>query len=400
MAALVNLNVATAKFAFVNINREVNIKDLKPIIKKDGHIFNPIMVVSANDIDLSTYSLIDPRSKKQIDSPTADTMVVLDGQHRLSCALELLNDYALEKERYETQYEIWAKDGKNRPEPNVPEDYTIKEIEAIVKCKDEVEDVNTFIIRLNSTSRNWNNKDYVHDLAIANKDEVSQTIEAFTNLGFSISSVSRYMTFNRECISNKTVALQLEEGTPFKHVNHKRAIKIYLTLRKLGFQNKFLKSRYVIDYIINSVHDRDLEPTMTMISSLKLTSIQKACGFTGEEFETRLEKEIKQDHKEAVKDNAVRNIYDTITDAMVEEFINGGYKDYIDIKPTKKVLTKQSTQSQPLNGVEDKEEDAKLMKKVESLPQRDNTTDIDLTEVNKIAASMPLRQTPVEIISA
>lgn len=93
-----NLNINEVKFAFVDNNRKVSKnQSLIDSIEKFG-VLQPIIAIPANEIEENlplyaadtTYRILNKEEQK-------DYLVVLDGQHRINFAYQLLEKKRLEK---------------------------------------------------------------------------------------------------------------------------------------------------------------------------------------------------------------------------------------------------------------------------------------------------------------
>lgn len=134
------INIKNAKFAFVDNNRKVSKnQSLIDSIEKFG-VLQPIIAISANDIEEelplyaadTTYRILNKEEQK-------DYLVVLDGQHRINFAYQLLEKKRLEKN-----------DG-------------VFELPISIISKEELKGmtINEYIIALNSTQKQWENSDYI-----------------------------------------------------------------------------------------------------------------------------------------------------------------------------------------------------------------------------------------------
>ena len=144
------INIKDAKYAFVDNNRKVSKnQSLIDNIEKFG-VLQPIIAISANDIEEelplyaadTTYRILNKEEQK-------DYLVVLDGQHRINFAYQLL-----EKKRLEKNGGIF-------------------ELPISVISKEELKGmtINEYIIALNSTQKQWENSDYIdNSYKIKNQD--------------------------------------------------------------------------------------------------------------------------------------------------------------------------------------------------------------------------------------
>lgn len=176
-----DLTKTEAKFFFLNSNRSVSPrKDLALSIREQG-VMDPIKVINSGFIDADIpITDIDGR---EINRRVEKGLVILDGQHRYATLVELIRK---------------TKDEKG----NTPLKSTV--LPCIILSQGEVGNVNSYIITLNSCSRNWKNSDYIDNAAKVQKnDKLIRTIERFQEIGFSFSTISRFVCFNKSRLSTK-----------------------------------------------------------------------------------------------------------------------------------------------------------------------------------------------------
>lgn len=244
-----DLTKTEAKFFFLNSNRSVSPrKDLALSIREQG-VMDPIKVINSGFIDADTpITDIDGR---EINRKVETGLVILDGQHRYATLVELIRK---------------TKDEKG----NTPLKSTV--LPCIILSQGEVGNVNSYIITLNSCSRNWKNSDYIDNAAKVQKnDKLIRTIERFQEIGFSLSTISRFVCFNKSRLSTKSLT---------EYVNSKgeklidgadadRACRLYLFLYNKGLQDTVLRKRYIIEYIIRESNVSSLSAVLSVISVLK-----------------------------------------------------------------------------------------------------------------------------------
>lgn len=247
-----NINTIDVKFAFLATNRNIfDNKGLKESIKEKG-VLVPIIVTKGNNVgakrlyDVNDYAEIAQENK-------GDYYVVLDGQHRLITLIKVLRE----------KKEVSDED---------------KMIPAIIKTKEEVgDDVDTFIIDMNSTSKNWRNSDYIKNASQAKpNDELIQAIQAFGRNKFPISTISRYICLNNYGITSKTLTDYVYNGKEISYADYKRAIRLYLFLKGKGLSENFLRKRYMIDYIAEMKKQNDsINPVLNLINYLQSDATEK-----------------------------------------------------------------------------------------------------------------------------
>ena len=227
------INTIDTKFAFLTSNRNISTnKDLVESIKEKG-VLQPITVINGNNI--GTEQLYDVNTNTEVAQENkGDYYVVLDGQHRLTILMNILKEKS----------EVSDAD---------------KTIPALVITQEEVGDnVNKYIITLNSTSKNWKDNDYIKNaVQIKPNDELIQAINTFERRKFSMTTISRYICLNNHGITKKTVTEYVYNNKDISYADYKRAIRLYLFLRGKGISDSFLKKRYMIDYIAEMKKQND-----------------------------------------------------------------------------------------------------------------------------------------------
>ena len=305
---ILNLNVDSANFAFLASNRNISDnKGLKESIKEKG-VLQPITVTNGSTVGIE-HPLYDVKSNAKIEQENkGDYYVVLDGQHRLTTLMKVL------KEKKEVSDED-------------------KMIPAIVKTKKEVgDDVDTFIIDINSTSKNWKDSDYVKNASQAKPDdELIQVIAAFERNKFPISTISRYICLNNYGITSKTLTDYVYNGKEISYADYKRAIKLYLFLQGKGISDSFLKKRYMIDYIAEMKKQNDsINPVLNLINYLQTDTIEQINTLKVSECDAKSEID------RILKENFERVLEDAVSDKEKQE-IEDPAKDYLAMVPDEDV---------------------------------------------------------------
>lgn len=238
-----NINIQDCKFAFLATNRNITkTKELTDSIREKG-VLIPIIAIYANELKgISMYSATEP-TKELNEEEKANRLVVLDGQHRLTALLKIEQEKKRNKKTSDSQ--------EDDSEINL-------QIPVIIKSIEEIGNINEYIIAINNTAHKWNSKDYIdNSYKIKGDNDIIKTINVFKNLGFSISSISRYMCLNKDSLNTKTLAEYTNSNTPIKYINHERAIRLYKFLLGKGFSDNFLKKRYLVDYIAEEKKQSD-----------------------------------------------------------------------------------------------------------------------------------------------
>jgi len=179
----------------------------------------------------------------------------------------------------------------------------------LIISREEVGNINEYIIELNSCSKNWKSGDYIENATEQmEEDLLIKTVNKFKMHGFSISTISRFICFDPKVITNKTLAdyTNSRGKLQFKGADPIRAIKLYKSLRWMGFIDSFIKKRYLIDFIIHKYKvSNSLNPIMAKISklthALSLSMLrEKDC-----DIEVEIERVIEEDFADFVKKEAL-----------------------------------------------------------------------------------------------
>ena len=308
------ININDAKFAFLNSNREVsNNANLEKQIRERG-VLIPIFVVKGSEVMEERLFAVSKDGKKQAElqeNEKKDYFVVLDGQHRLTTLLRILND----------------KNGKRS-------DKCTELIPIIEYSKSEIGDnVSQFVIALNSTSKNWSNSDYIDNAYTVNpKDELLKGIFAFQEKNCAISTISRYIFLNSKSLDKNSLERYVYYGEKIKNGNWEQGIRIYCTLQKKGFSKKLLNSRYLIDYVIERSKGCSIDTAIHKLYHLEKETVGKLNALKGNErnnktleaiidkgYNIRLEHAKNEEERTGIE--AVKNYLGKISDNDICEFL-------------------------------------------------------------------------------
>lgn len=278
---------SSVKFVFLSINRSVvGNKSLRESIAKRG-ILMPLTVIPVEELD-DDVKLKDATTKRPITKAEAiDGYAIIEGQHRYSELrhLNLIKESGAAYKDLKTTFNC------------------------LVVSREEVGNINEYIIELNSCSKNWKSGDYIENATEQmEEDLLIKTVNKFKMHGFSISTISRFICFDPKAITNKTLA-DYTNGKgkyEFKGADPIRAIKLYKSLRWMGFLDSFIKKRYLIDFIIHKYKvSNSLNPIMARIGkltrALHLSTLrEKDC-----DIEVEIERVIEEDFADFVKKEAL-----------------------------------------------------------------------------------------------
>jgi len=293
---------------FLSINRNVVAnKSLRASIAKRG-VLSPITVIPVADLD-EDAKLIDPTSKCSISkTKSKGCYAIIEGQHRFT---ELSHLISLKKKG--------ALSGEVKTSLN-----------CLIVSREEVGNVNEYIIELNSCSKNWKSNDYIENASEQmEEDLLIKTVNKFKLHGFSISTISRFICFDPKVITNKTLAdyTNSKGKVKFKGADPIRAIKLYESLKWMGFTDSFIKKRYLIDFIIRKYKvSNSLNPIMARIGKLTHAGNLSAMREKDYDISIEIEKVIEADFAKYIKENALSQ--DDIAKRELQDcFINYDKKD-------------------------------------------------------------------------
>lgn len=212
---------STVKFVFLSINRNVvSNKSLRASIAKRG-VLMPITVIPVEELD-DEAKLVDPITKCPISKSEAfGGYAVIEGQHRYSELTSLISLKAKGKISEEIKTSL----------------------NCLIVSSEEVGNVNEYIIELNSCSKNWKSGDYIENATEQmEEDLLIKTVNKFRLHGFPISTISRFICFDPKAITNKSLADYTNSNgkIAFRNADPIRAIKLYKSLRWMGFTDSFI----------------------------------------------------------------------------------------------------------------------------------------------------------------
>lgn len=290
---------STVKFVFLSVNRNVaNNKSLRASIAKRG-VLSPITVIPVEELD-DEVKLVAPLTKCTISKTEAvGCYAIIEGQHRYTELSSLIS--------------LKAK-GKISDEIKTS-------LNCLIVSKDEVGNVNEYIIELNSCSKNWKSGDYIENASEQMEDDLLiKTVNKFKLHGFSISTISRFICFDPKAITNKSLADYTNSNgkVAFRNADPIRAIKLYKSLRWMGFTDSFIKKRYLIDFIIYKYKlANSLNPIMARVGKLTHAGELSALREKDCDISIEIERVIEADFTKFVKDEALT--HDDISKRELED---------------------------------------------------------------------------------
>ena len=250
------LPLETVKFATIDGNRDVDTKRLMKAIRKDGRVLVPIIVVEYQNIRDKDVVLYDMRTKQRLENPSNDYYVILDGQHRSTCALQLYKEMKNEGSDVKFTDFIYA---------NVMED---EDIQAL--------DIVTLIMSINSSATSWKSKDYIKSAYTHNpEDETLIAVKLCTQLGFSISNASRYLCNNHKALNPLVLSRFISNEGELPESNPRKALEILRMLNCVGFSNNFLRKRYLAEEIVIKRNNDRLDAFLNSLCRLDSATVKK-----------------------------------------------------------------------------------------------------------------------------
>ena len=277
------LPLETVKFATIDGNRDVDTKRLMKAIKKDGRVLVPIIVVEYQDIQDKDVVLYDMRTKQRLENPSNDYYVILDGQHRSTCALQLYKEKKNEGSDVRFTDFIYA---------NVMEDEDI-----------QGQDIITLIMSINSSATSWKSKDYIKSAYTHNpEDETLIAVKLCTQLGFSISNASRYLCNNHKALNPLILSRFISNEGELPESNPRKALEILRMLNGVGFSNNFLRKRYLAEEIVIKRNNDRLDAFLNSLCRLDSASVKKIEELSPQDCDNHKSRDIILEYENTLSD--------------------------------------------------------------------------------------------------
>ena len=251
------LEFANSKIAFINGNRSVHKTRLLESIRKYG-VLHPIDVIPYGEIKDQDVTLTDVHTGNVIENPSDDYYVVLDGQHRLSCALHLFMSHE-----------------ESSSESTCFKDF----INAKVYDASDLMGLHplTFISIINSATKDWNANDFIDSAHVRNgNDVIVKTVFTLKSLGFSNSNIGRVLFFNHKAMKPSALTDYVDGNIDLAtDMQRERGLEVLRLLVDKGFSMDFLKKRYMMEAIIKSYTSVYLNEFLTKISYINDDVVEK-----------------------------------------------------------------------------------------------------------------------------
>lgn len=262
------------KIARLSGNRDFDkkiISSKKESLKKYG-LLVPAIIVDARKAFEEKMDICDFETNESVSEEQQDSYVVLvDANHRFKAHLELLEEENYSKEFY--FMELTSSDVK----------------------------IAAILAEINICTNPWKGKDYGKGaiLLAEEKNQLLVEINNITSEGYSLDAASKWLTFKNQI--SKKVLTDVMNGKIADFLKNTSGIdrgKTLIASAKSSFSADFLKSRTLVDWIINkydSFADRskqeDLEKLSQFLSSIKredADAIEKYKGKRGESSKEEL----------------------------------------------------------------------------------------------------------------
>lgn len=261
ISSLETLKAEGKGILFINANRYVavaseNVKGKMASLKVYG-VLTPFQMIPANFASEEGLDLVDENGTLVTDAERiSNSFCILDGNNRYRARLEISRKADLARSK-----------GKMLDVGKALDDVTV-----MVHQTKPTKGVLSSLMEINTTNVKWKYGDYASTALKLNPD--SDILKCIVDLrekhGFSPSSISLYLTFNAKHIKEEHIANAIKsnelEPAYFGKVQLERANKILSTLRDAGFENKVIKKKYLIEFLIENADK--LEDMLKAISRL------------------------------------------------------------------------------------------------------------------------------------
>lgn len=280
---LEKLQLETVKFATIAGNRDVDTKKLMKVIRKDGRVLTPILVVEYQDIQDKGIILFDQRTGQRLEDPSPDCYVIMDGQHRCMCAQQLFEEMQTEGSDVKFTDYIYA---------NVYEKEDIQD-----------DDIISLIMDINSSAKSWGTKDYIKSAYTHNpEDETMIVVNIGTGLRCSISNISRFLCNNHKTLTPMVLSRYISGEAELPESNPRKALEILRMLNDTGFSIDFLRKRYLAEEIVMKHNSDRLEGFLNSLCRLDSTTVKKIEALSPQDYDNHKIREIVQDFEKELCD--------------------------------------------------------------------------------------------------
>lgn len=259
---------------FIKANRYVavaseNVKGKMASLKMYG-VLTPFQLIPANFASEEGLELLDENGTLVTDAERiSNSYCILDGNNRYRARVEIGRKAEQARSK-----------GKLLDVGKALDDVTVM----IHQTKPE-KGVLSSLMEINTTNVKWKYGDYAATALKLNPDSeiLKYIVELKEKHGFPPSSISLYLTFNAKHIKEEHIANAIKsnelEPAYFGKVQLERAEKILSTLRKAGFENKVIKKKYLIEFLIENADK--LEGVLNAISQLTEPEVKAISDMLG-----------------------------------------------------------------------------------------------------------------------
>lgn len=228
--------------AYAKGNRAISKKNLKMkmiSIKVNGQLM-PIMVVEGVEAIEAGLELIDCITGEDVKPEDAGNyLVIVEGQHRNAAIQELKKEDELNGTSFapEDVMVMYAQNPKG-----------VSIMKQISEC--------------NIVSTIWDGKDYVtgayqcnpNSELLAFAKDLSDTKASTSGAGYPLTTISKIVTFTPN-LTKEVLAKSMDDGIESLPSGNVERGKLFIeTAREVGFDDKFLKSRYLIEWFIDETN--------------------------------------------------------------------------------------------------------------------------------------------------
>lgn len=274
ISSLETLKAEGKGILFIKANRYVavsseNVKGKMASLKMYG-VLTPFQMIPANFASEEGLELLDENGTLVTDAERiSNSFCILDGNNRYRARVEISQKAAQASSK-----------GKLLDVGKALDDVTV-----MIHQTKPAKGVLSTLMEINTTNVKWKYNDYASTALKLNPDNdiLKCIVELKEKHGFSPSSISLYLTFSAKNIKEEHIATAIKSGDVapayLGKVQLERAEKILSTLRNAGFDNKTIKKRYLIEFLIENADK--LEKVLNAISQLTESEVKAISDMLG-----------------------------------------------------------------------------------------------------------------------
>lgn len=294
---LETLEAQGKKVAFINGNRAITTKNLNQKIKSITEYgqLAPLIIVDCSKLDVPV-KIVDAQTGTDISTDEYKNYVaIIEGQHRYKAIQQLRITDAKETEKYSKALTKWRKDEKKNEKPAEYIPVAPKAIFCIYPLNANIS-INKLITEINSTAINWINKDYITGVYMCYPDnEAFQYIYKMANIkpdkkdkssilpnnGYPLSTLSLMLTGSKKLNRDLLCKYLKDNTTELPSTNTERADMYLKVAKDVGFTEKYLSSRYLIEWAIDDANNSDWETVWQKIRQLESEHVKQIAESDG-----------------------------------------------------------------------------------------------------------------------